>query len=71
VSPPSAVEEIFEPFHRLSVNDQAASAGPASRGAGLGLSIVRSIATAHRGEVRAVARLDGGLTVTFVVPSAQ
>jgi signal transduction histidine kinase len=40
-----------------------------SQGAGLGLSIVRSIATAHHGDVRAVARPEGGLTVTLVVPT--
>lgn len=67
----SAVDGIFEPFHRLSVGDRTAGGGPKSRGAGLGLSIVRSIATAHRGEVSAVARPDGGLTVTFVVPTDQ
>ena len=34
---------------------------PGGQGAGLGLSIVRSIATAHHGDVRGVARPDGGL----------
>lgn len=71
VIPQSAVDGIFEPFHRLSVNDRTSNDGPTSRGAGLGLSIVRSIATAHGGEVRAVARPDGGLTVTFVGSSDQ
>ncbi|BBZ16230.1 sensor histidine kinase [Mycolicibacterium gadium] len=71
VIPQSAVDGIFEPFHRLSVSDRASDGGPTSRGAGLGLSIVRSIATAHGGEVRAVARPDGGLTVTFVGSSDQ
>ncbi|MDG5482196.1 sensor histidine kinase [Mycolicibacterium gadium] len=71
VIPQSAVDGIFEPFHRLSVSERASDGGPTSRGAGLGLSIVRSIATAHGGEVRAVARPDGGLTVTFVGSSDQ
>jgi signal transduction histidine kinase len=71
VIPQSAVDGIFEPFHRLSVSDRTSDGGPTSRGAGLGLSIVRSIATAHGGEVRAVARPDGGLTVTFVGSSDQ
>lgn len=71
VIPQSAVDGIFEPFHRLSVSDRTSTDGPTSRGAGLGLSIVRSIATAHGGEVRAVARPDGGLTVTFVGSSDQ
>lgn len=65
VIPQSAVDGIFEPFHRLN------SSGQTSRGAGLGLSIVRSIATAHQGEVGAVARPDSGLTVTFNVSSDQ
>lgn len=71
VIPASAVDGIFEAFHRLSVSDRTVNDGPASRGAGLGLSIVRSIATAHRGEVRAVARPDGGLTVTFTMLNGQ
>jgi signal transduction histidine kinase len=72
VIPQSAVDGIFEPFHRLAGDDRtAATDGPTSRGAGLGLSIVRSIATAHHGEVCAVARPEGGLTVTFVVSSDQ
>ena len=42
------IESIFEPFRRLSRN----SSGPET-GNGLGLSIVRSVATAHHGAVRA------------------
>lgn len=61
------VAGLFEPFRRL-----AASSGKATgRGAGLGLSIVRSVATAHGGQVNAVARPEGGLTVTVGVPSVQ
>lgn len=71
VIPPSAVDGIFEPFHRLASEGRAAADGPMARGAGLGLSIVRSIATAHQGDVRAVARPDGGLTVTFAVSDHQ
>jgi signal transduction histidine kinase len=53
---------LFEPFRRLC--DPAA--GPA--GAGLGLSIVRSVAIAHQGDVIARARPAGGLDVSVLLP---
>ncbi|TKA02174.1 sensor histidine kinase [Actinacidiphila oryziradicis] len=56
--PPEAVSRIFEPFHRL----HARRAGP-REGAGLGLSIVASIARAHGADATATANPDGGLTV--------
>jgi len=58
------VETMFEPFRRLDrerVNGE--------RGFGLGLSIVRAITRAHGGEVSAVPRAEGGLTVTVTVPT--
>jgi signal transduction histidine kinase len=42
-----------------------------SRGADLGLSIVRSVSTAHSGHTRPVARRDGGLTVTVELVTSQ
>lgn len=39
------------------------------RGAGLGLSIVRSVAAAHGGEVVATPIAGGGREVTFELPS--
>ncbi|MFE3193872.1 sensor histidine kinase [Nocardia sp. NPDC059240] len=67
--PESEVEGLFEPFRRLESAQRLASA---ARNVGLGLSIVRSVAHAHGGEVRAVARPEGGLTVTVTLPrSAQ
>jgi signal transduction histidine kinase len=57
------VETMFQPFRRLDrerVNGE--------RGFGLGLSIVRAITHAHGGEVVALPRPDGGLTVTVTVP---
>lgn len=73
VIPESAVDGMFEPFRRLRLGDRITDVreSQSGHGAGLGLSIVRSIATAHHGDVRAVARPDGGLTVTFVMPSDQ
>ncbi|WP_369145220.1 ATP-binding protein [Streptomyces sp. R44] len=65
VVPEGEVDGLFEPFRRGEGRDRM---GP---GAGLGLSIVRSIAVAHGGAVRAVARgagEGGGLVVTVTLP---
>ncbi|MBF6465125.1 HAMP domain-containing protein [Nocardia beijingensis] len=70
--PPVPVFEVgslFEPFRRLSTAERLADSE--TRGAGLGLSIVRSVAQAHGGTVRAAARSDGGLTVTVDLPGAR
>jgi signal transduction histidine kinase len=66
------VNGLFEPFRRLASAERLAdtSDGPTSRGAGLGLSIVRSVAQAHHGTVRAYARVGGGLSVHVQVPVA-
>jgi len=70
--PAHEVPDLFEPFHRLPSTDRLAdSANPAiSRGAGLGLSIVRSVAHAHDGDVHASPREDGGLTVRVRIRAA-
>lgn len=57
------VSALFEPFRRL-----AADRLDHSGGAGLGLTIARSIADAHRGWIAATANPDGGLTVTVEFP---
>ncbi|GAA2630646.1 sensor histidine kinase [Paractinoplanes durhamensis] len=64
VIPRYEVPGLFEPFHRYGRERLH------SPGAGLGLSIVRAIAKAHGGEVRADARDEGGLTVTVLLPKA-
>ncbi|TDP97512.1 ATP-binding protein [Labedaea rhizosphaerae] len=61
--PGEAVPGLFEPFRRL-VGERTANA----RGAGLGLSIVRSIANAHGGAVAAVPGPAGGLRVEVRLP---
>src|SRR5262245_7608625 len=61
--PGDQVESLFEPFRRL--HGRVASA---ARGAGLGLSIVRSVARAHGGDARARALPDGGLEVVVWLP---
>ncbi|MFJ5224367.1 ATP-binding protein [Streptomyces sp. NPDC088400] len=59
------VPALFEPFRRGEGRDRM------GRGAGLGLSIVRSIAVAHRGTVTAEPGGDGGgLVVTVTLPPA-
>jgi len=61
VVPGYEVETIFQPFRRLG-RERAGSL--ATRGLGLGLSIVRAIANAHGGKATAVPRPSGGLIVT-------
>jgi len=56
--PPEAVAGLFEPFRRLS-GERLDHGG----GVGLGLTIARSIATAHGGFIEAQANPAGGLTV--------
>jgi signal transduction histidine kinase len=63
--PSVALGALFEPFRRL----RADRLNPQD-GAGLGLSIVRSIAMAHHGMVRATARDEGGLVISVELPSA-
>ncbi len=63
--PPYDIPMLFEPFRRLD-NERLATA----KGAGLGLSIVRSVAVAHRGDVTAEPREGGGLVVRVVLPAA-
>jgi signal transduction histidine kinase len=62
---PDQVAALFEPFRRLEA-DRTGSA----RGAGLGLSIVRSVATAHGGHAQARPLEGGGLELTVELPVA-
>ncbi|MFG2647901.1 sensor histidine kinase [Streptomyces sp. NPDC048436] len=59
--PPEQVERLFEPFQRLG-----RVAGDGHHG--LGLSIVRAIATAHDAVIAAHARPGGGLVVEISFP---
>ncbi|MFY1674626.1 sensor histidine kinase [Plantactinospora sp. WMMB334] len=63
VVPGYEVETMFQPFRRL--RQERVGGG---RGFGLGLSIVRAVATAHGGSVRAEPRHGGGLVVTVLLP---
>lgn len=75
------MEAIFQPFRRLRKERMAGrtgvagtapgaggSATAATRGFGLGLSIVRAVARAHGGSVTAQPREGGGLVVTVDLP---
>ena len=72
VVPAYEIPGLFEPFRRLASTDRIAGTSRASivRGAGLGLSIVRSVANTHGGTVEATAREGGGLIVCVRVPAA-
>jgi signal transduction histidine kinase len=63
---PEEVNALFEPFRRLG-GDRAGAA----RGAGLGLSIARSVATAHGGDITARPYSEGGLEVTVELPAVR
>jgi signal transduction histidine kinase len=64
IVPAAEIERLFQPFQRLR-NDRAQHGS----GLGLGLSIVRAIATAHGADVTTRAQPDGGLTVSVTFPS--
>jgi signal transduction histidine kinase len=72
IVPAYEVPNLFEPFRRLTATERLAGTGRGSivRGAGLGLSIVRSVAHMHAGEVEATPREGGGLVVRVRLPAA-
>ncbi len=59
---PADLDDLFQPFRRL------ARVRTATRGSGLGLSIVRLIVAAHHGELQVSAPPGGGLTVRVTLP---
>jgi signal transduction histidine kinase len=63
VIPAAEVERLFQPFQRL---DQGRAHH--KDGHGLGLSIVRAIATAHGASITAEPAPDGGVTIEVVFP---
>ena len=54
------IDHVFEPFTTTKLN-----------GLGLGLSISRSIISAHGGTIRAVAKKGKGATIVFALPSGE
>jgi signal transduction histidine kinase len=60
--PDDAVPTLFEPFRRLQARTGVRD------GVGLGLSIARSVGTAHRATVTARSQPAGGLDISVVIP---
>ncbi len=63
--PTAEVDRLFEPFQRLDGERSARGDGHH----GLGLSIVRAIATAHHATLHAEARPEGGLAIEVRFPA--
>ncbi len=62
--PEESLDEVFRPFHRLE-----ASRNSETGGTGLGLTIARSMARAHGGEVALRNRPGGGLRAELSLPA--
>ncbi len=60
--PEDKLERLFDPFYRL---DQSNS------GAGLGLNIARHAVQAHKGDIQAYNRAEGGLCVRITLPRSR
>jgi signal transduction histidine kinase len=60
--PDDAVPSLFEPFRRMEARTGARD------GVGLGLSIARSVVTAHRATVTASSQPAGGLDIAVLIP---
>jgi hypothetical protein len=65
VIPSADVDTLFEPFRR------GGRVRTATRGAGLGLAIVRLIVDAHHGKLQAAAPPFGGLAIRIELPKAK
>jgi signal transduction histidine kinase len=63
--PDDAVPSLFEPFRRMEARTGVRD------GVGLGLSIARSVVTAHRATVTARSQPAGGLDISVVIPRDQ
>jgi signal transduction histidine kinase len=66
VIPPAEIGRLFEPFQRLTTTRTTND-----NGHGLGLSIVRAIATAHGATIAAHARPEGGLHIQVSFPASN
>lgn len=64
--PAYEIPSLFEPFRRLGTERLVTA-----KGSGLGLSIVRAVVRAHRGDVTIDPNEDGGLTVVVTLPQGS
>jgi signal transduction histidine kinase len=72
VIPPAEVARLFHPFQRLGderVRHELGGGREHGGGYGLGLAIVRVIASAHGAELSASPRPEGGLDITVTFPA--
>jgi signal transduction histidine kinase len=63
--PADEIDEIFTPFFR-----GGKARADETRGSGLGLSLVREVAAAHRGEVSVTSEPGRGSTFTLTLPTS-
>ena len=63
--PETEIERVFDPFFRLEQSRSLETGGH-----GLGLSIARTIITAHGGDIWLTNRQEGGLCVSILIPLA-
>ena len=63
--PADKIPELFEPFRRMEARTGVRD------GAGLGLSIARSVVTAHHATATARSQPEGGLDISVVIPQPQ
>jgi len=61
--PEDRLQDVFEPFVRLSPER-----GESGAGGGVGLAIARAAVKHHQGDIKAANRRDGGLVVTITLP---
>jgi signal transduction histidine kinase len=61
--PPEENEKVFAPFYRLE-----SARDPGKAGVGLGLSVARTVAREHGGDVRLRNRDKGGLSALIELP---
>ncbi len=65
---PADLPQLFDPLFRADRARQRGNGHGGEHSSGLGLSIVRTIALAHRGTVTASASPRGGLTLCVRLP---